>query len=119
MVDRSKSTKAWQIRAVRFGPKIVCLCGSTRFKKEYEQQNKIHTLHGNIVLTVGMFGHSGDVFTDKEKEKLDETHRRKIDLAEEVIIICPGGYIGDSTRSELVYATEAGKRIRFPYGKPS
>lgn len=111
-----------QVAAVRGGPKIVCLCGSTRFKEQFISTQFAETMIGNIVLTVGWFSHAdGDKYTPtvKEKEKLDELHKRKIDLAEEVIFICPGGYIGDSTRGELAYAKETGKRCLFPYGNPS
>lgn len=116
--DDERKITARQIRAVRYGPKIVCLCGSTRFKDEYIETNKRQTLRGNIVLTVGMFGHSGDTLSVQQKEMLDELHKQKIDLAEEVIFICPGGYIGDSTSSELEYARKTGKWISFPYGEP-
>lgn len=117
--DKRRKVNAIRIRAVRFGPTIVCLCGSTRFKDEYIEQNKQQTMQGKIVLSVGMFGHSGDELSDNDKEKLDALHKRKIDLAEEVLFICPGGYIGSSTRSELAYAEEQGKRLIFPYGRPS
>jgi cell division protein FtsB len=97
-------------------PKIVCLCGSTRFKREFINRNFKETMAGNIVLTVGWFGHAdGDKYTPtpEEKVKLDELHKRKIDLADEVLVLDVGGYIGESTRSEINYAKIHGKPIRF------
>lgn len=90
--------------------KVITLCGSTRFKNEYIEAQKRLTLDGNIVLSVGLFGHSGDSEvwenTDegtltKTKEMLDDMHKRKIDMADEIFVINVGGYIGDSTQSEI------------------
>ena len=82
--------------------KVITLCGSTRFKDEFMEAQKRLTLEGNIVISVGMFGHSGDneVWTEGTKEMLDDMHKRKIDMADEIYVINVGGYIGSSTRSE-------------------
>ena len=73
------------------------------------------TLEGNIVISVGLFGHSGDedVWKPGVKEMLDEMHLRKIDLADEIYVINVGGYIGSSTRSEIAYAQAHGKPVRY------
>lgn len=97
-------------------PTIVCLCGSTKFKQEFINANFRETMEGKIVLTVGWFSHTdGNIFTPSEQEKiaLDELHKRKIDLADEVLILNVGGYIGTSTKSELEYARKHNKVIRF------
>lgn len=97
----------------RSGPTIVCLCGSTRFKEEFLAQQKRLTLEGKIFLTVGFFGHVDEIKpTVEEKIKLDELHLRKIDLADEILVINPGGYVGDSTRREIMYAMRHHKAIR-------
>ena len=102
--------------------KVVTLCGSTRFKDEFMEAQKRLTLEGNIVISVGLFGHSGDneVWENmdegtltKTKEMLDDMHKRKIYMADEVYVINVGGYIGESTRSEIEYAREHGKMIRY------
>jgi hypothetical protein len=93
-------------------PKIVCLCGSTRFKAEYEYHTKRLALEGRIVLSVGYFGHIDGEPTEEEKGHLDELHLRKIDLAEEILVICPDDYIGKSTRREIEYAKLNGKIVR-------
>lgn len=95
------------------GYKVITLCGSTRFKDLFEQVNKDLTLQGNIVISVGCFGHSGDVITDEQKIMLDELHKRKIDIADEIFVINPNGYIGKSTLSEIEYATQKGKIIHY------
>lgn len=97
-------------------PRIVCLCGSTRFKEEFIAANFRETMAGRIVLTVGWFAHADAavyVPTPAEKRRLDELHKRKIDLADEVLILNVGGYIGESTASELAYAQARGKRVRY------
>lgn len=97
-------------------PKIVCLCGSTKFKQQFIDANFKETMKGNIVLTVGWFSHSdGNVFypTEQEKIALDELHKRKIDLADEILVINVGGYIGDSTKSEINYTMAHDKPVRY------
>lgn len=95
--------------------KVITLCGSTRFKDEYLAAQKRLTLEGNIVISVGLFGHSGDdeVWTEGTKAMLDDMHLRKIDMADEIFVINVGGYIGESTRREIAYAAECGKIIRY------
>jgi hypothetical protein len=95
--------------------KIITLCGSTRFKDEFLSEQKRLTLEGNIVISVGLFGHSGDseVWSDITKEMLDDMHKRKIDLADEIFVINVGGYIGSSTRSEIDYAIKTWKAVKY------
>ena len=102
--------------------RIITLCGSTRFKDEFMETQKRLTLKGNIVISVGLFGHSGDneVWENmdegtltKTKEMLDDMHKRKIDMADEIFVINVGGYIGSSTRSEIEYAKAMGKPVRY------
>ena len=107
-------------RALRSLPVIVCLCGSTRFKDAFDEANYQETMQGRIVLSVGFMMHASgnrhgeDVgATPEQKIALDELHKRKIDLADEVLILNVGGYIGNSTRSELDYAIAQGKIVRY------
>ena len=97
------------------GFKVITLCGSTRFKEEFLEAQKRLTLEGNIVISVGLFGHSGDevVWTEGVKDMLDRQHLAKIDLADEIFVINIGGYIGDSTRREIAYADYRGKSITY------
>ena len=97
------------------GFKVITLCGSTRFKEEFLEAQKRLTLEGNIVISVGLFGHSGDdvVWTEGVKDMLDRQHLAKIDLADEINVINAGGYIGDSTRREIAYAEYKGKSITY------
>lgn len=102
--------------------KVITLCGSTRFKDEFMKVQKELTLKGYIVISVGLFGHSGDsevwenmdegVLT-KTKEMLDDMHKRKIDISDEIFVINVGGYIGDSTKSEIEYAIKTGKKVNY------
>ncbi len=93
--------------------KIITLCGSTRFKEQFIEQQKRLTLDGVIVMSVGLFGHSGDTITDEQKIMLDDMHKRKIDMADSVFVINVGGYIGSSTRSEIDYALCMGKSVDY------
>ena len=101
--------------------KVVCLCGSTRFSESYHKAQLEETLDGSIVLTIGcnmrtdkvIFEHLPEGKLTAIKEKLDELHLRKIDLADEVIILNVDGYIGKSTQRELEYAKANNKQIRY------
>lgn len=95
--------------------KVITLCGSTKFKEQYLEAQKRLTLEGNIVISVGLFGHSGDneVWTEDTKAMLDDMHKRKIDMADEIFVVNVGGYIGESTRSEILYAIESGKDVLY------
>lgn len=93
--------------------KVITLCGSTRFKEDFERVNRDLTLLGNIVISVGAFGHAGDTFTEEQKLMLDDIHKRKIDMADAIYVINKDGYIGSSTRSEIQYALRLGKQIIY------
>ena len=97
------------------GFKVITLCGSTRFKEEFLEAQKRLTLEGYVVISVGLFGHSGDdeVWTKGVKDMLDRQHLAKIDLADEIYVINVDGYIGDSTRREIAYAEFKGKSITY------
>lgn len=109
--------KTWK----RKRPKIVCLCGSTRFGEAFRKAQLDETLAGKIVLTIGcnmksdadIFGHLSETELTHIKAMLDELHKRKIDLADEILVLNVGGYIGESTRSEIEYAEEHDKPIRY------
>ena len=102
--------------------KVVTLCGSTKFKDEFMKAQKMLTLKGYIVISVGLFGHSGDseVWENMDEDTLtqtkimlDDMHKRKIDMADEIFVINVGGYIGDSTKSEIEYAKQHGKVVNY------
>ena len=93
--------------------KVITLCGSTRFKEDFERINRELTLMGYIVISVGCFGHAGDIFTEEQKVMLDDIHKRKIDMADAIYIINKDGYIGSSTKSEIKYAKEHGKQVIY------
>ena len=102
--------------------KIITLCGSTRFKDDFLRVQKELTLKGNIVISVGLFGHSGDneVWENmsegtltKTKIMLDDMHKRRIDMSDEIFVINKNGYIGESTKSEIEYAIKTGKKVNY------
>ena len=97
--------------------KVITLCGSTKFKDEYMKAQRDLTLAGNIVITVGMFGHADGeyqtVLTEEVKEMLDDMHKRKIDMADEIFVINKNGYVGLSTKSEILYAQSTGKKVSY------
>jgi hypothetical protein len=112
---RARLAEAERDKAIR--PWIVCLCGSTRFMDAFFEQGWNETLKGRIVLSVGVCKHAedhgGEALGENVAAMLDELHKRKIDLADEVLVLNVGGYIGKSTRSEIDYAIVHGKPIRY------
>ena len=97
------------------GYRVVTLCGSTRFREAFLREQKRLTLAGCIVLSVGLIGHSGDgeALAEDTKKMLDDMHKRKIDMADGIFVINVGGYIGESTRSEIEYAMRTGKNVEY------
>lgn len=101
-------------------PKIVCLCGSTRFYQQFQEANYQETMAGRIVLSVGFYPHAQKEAhheergcTPEQKIALDVLHKQKIDLADEILVLNVGGYIGTSTRSEIRHAVATGKPVRW------
>ncbi len=91
-------------------PEIVCICGSTRFLAEMRAANRDLTFAGVIVLAPG---ESAEPVTAGQKAVLDALHLRKIDLADRVLVVNPGGYVGASTSREIAYARATGKPVSF------
>lgn len=100
-------------------PEIVCICGSTRFKQAWYDETKRLTLAGKIVLGVGDLDpnkpNTNEPIDPETKARLDELHKRKIDLADCVLVLNVGGYIGESTKSEIEYT---GNRKPIYYLEP-
>ena len=99
-------------------PEIVCICGSTRFVDEMSAANRDLTFAGVIVVAPGVHRRpedhpADDVITDEQKAALAALHLRKIDLADRVLVVNPGGYVGESTSREIAYARATGKPISF------
>lgn len=100
--------------------RIVCLCGSTRFYQAFQTANFRETMDGAIVLTVGFYPHAEQEMhneavgvTPDQKAQLDLLHLDKVALADEILVLNVGGYIGESTRREIAYAHTLGKRVRY------
>ena len=94
--------------------KIITLCGSTKFKEDFMKQNERLTLAGNVVISVGVFAHAdGKQISKSDKILLDSIHKQKIEMADEIFVINKGGYIGESTRNEILYAMHCGKPISY------
>ena len=102
-------------------PNVICLCGSTRFTEEMLIIQWQLTKQGNIVLSWCALPDSYFSSSDKThmgdqegvKEVVDEVHKRKIDLSDEILVINIGGYVGESTRSEIEYAESIGVPVRY------
>ncbi|WP_252536918.1 DUF4406 domain-containing protein [Streptomyces sp. RO-S4] len=100
-------------------PRVVVICGSTRFMAEMAEADLRETVAGRIVVKPGVDMKSPHaMWSDPAeaaalKERLDELHQAKIRLADEVLVV--GDYIGDSTRAEIAYARALGKPVRFTH----
>lgn len=94
--------------------KRITLCGSTKFKKEFEALNRQLTLEGNIIYSISCFGHADKIqFSVEQKELLDKVHKAKIDNSDGIFVIDVDGYIGESTRSEITHAEKTGKFVKY------
>jgi hypothetical protein len=94
--------------------KTITLCGSTRFKEQFDRANAYLTLKGNVVISLGFFEKSeGIEITDEQAELFGKIHLRKIDMSDEIFVIDVDGYIGESTRNEINYAIKTGKAVNY------
>lgn len=104
-------------------PEIVCLCGSARFMEVFFSEGGRLTLEGKIVLTIGVCKHAedhgGEALGRKVCAELDVLHFAKIDLSDRVHVLNVGGYIGESTEREIVYAEMRNKPITYLVGDGS
>ncbi|MEZ8770991.1 hypothetical protein AB6D79_23340 [Vibrio alginolyticus] len=95
-------------------PIVVTLCGSIRFKQAFLDANFNETMAGSIVLSVGGLERDEHlILTEEQQRMLGELHKRKIDISDEIFVLNVGGYIGKSTQSEIKYAQQQGKNVRF------
>lgn len=93
---------------------IVTLCGSTKFKKEFEEIAQKLALEGHAVLSVNMFAHADNIeLTAEQKIMLDNEHKEKINISDAIFVINKDGYIGESTFSEIDWAQRMKKQIYF------
>lgn len=101
------------------GPKVVTLCGSSRFETEFAEVNQRLTMEGCVVISLGMFalpvlgGYDWTADSSDLKGRLAQVHFHKIRMADEVFVVDPGGYVGESTRREIAFAKSLGKRVRY------
>ena len=104
-------------QSVRGEAKVITLCGSTRFEAEFAEVNQRLTMDGCVVISLGMFrlpdlpDYDWAADSSHLKERLGGVHFQKIRMADEVYIVDPGGYVGESTRREIAYAQSLGNRF--------
>ena len=117
LVPRAGASKESEDAQRASRPTIVCLCGSTRFMDEWNHQRRRLTEAGEIVLAIEIVttqSRDEDQHVDPAlKARLDELHKRKIDLADYVLVLNVGGYIGESTKSEIAYAESIGRPVQY------
>lgn len=94
-------------------PRVVTLCGSTRFRLEFESYVEEFTMDGDIVLSPGVYGHDPEVEppTVTQKALLDQLHFHKIKMSDAIFVVNPGGYVGESTAAEIKYARSQGIHV--------
>ena len=108
-----------QVQPPEADGKVVTLCGSTRFEAEFAEVNQRLTMEGCVVLSLGMFrlpdlpGHDWAADGSDLRARLGRVHFQKIRMADEVYVVDPGGYVGESARREIAYAESLGKPVRY------
>ena len=122
-MDRMEDQQALQ--SAEGEAKVVTLCGSTKFEAEFAEVNQRLTMDGCVVISLGMFtlpdppDHDWTADSSDLKARLGRVHLQKIRMSDEVYIVDPGGYVGESTRREIAYAQSLGKPVRYLSREPS
>lgn len=101
-------------------PKVITLCGSSRFLEVFERQNAELTLRGNVVFSIAVTStaQAGEL-PSAQKGILDAVHLHKIRLSDEILVLNVGGYIGESTRREINFAQKIGRTVRYLEDPPA
>jgi hypothetical protein len=94
-------------------PPIVCLCGSARFAEELRAAERDLTLAGAVALVPWLPAAGADPLTDEQRAALGALHLARIDLADRVLVVDPGGYVGDAVRREIRHAHRTGKPVGY------
>ena len=113
-----EALKSWHkcFSFVRYRAPVITLCGSSKFKKEFEAVSLDLSLMGFIVISLGLDSHADhpEIMIDHEiKSMLDCNHKQKIRMSDAIFVSNPGNYIGESTRSEIVYANDLKRTIWY------
>lgn len=107
--EEEESKKEWR-KLKKYN--IITLCGSINFKDEFLKVQEKLVLKGNIVFTPNFFDNiKKEEISLETKEMLDKMHKQKIDMSDEIYVINQGGYIGESTKLEIEYAKQKGKKL--------
>jgi methylmalonyl-CoA/ethylmalonyl-CoA epimerase len=98
-------------------PRVVCLCGPPQFADAFRRAEEEETAAGRIVLSGGAQSARSDSRAGIEEgavdpgAELDPIQRRKIDLADEILVLNVGGHLGAA--AEIAYARAQGKPLRW------
>lgn len=93
---------------------IICLIGSSRFRRAFVLEGHRLETTGHLVLCMTFFQHSDNIdVSPEQREILRRVDRKRIDLSDEVCVINVGGYVGEDTRKEIEYAESCGKKITY------
>ena len=111
--QRTGWCKCGQYYKVLHAPK-VCLCGSARFKEQFLKAAKELTLQGyNVLIPILFITEEIEELTPLEREYFNEIHKAKIADADLIYVINYQGYIGNTTREEINWAAQLGKKIKY------
>ena len=83
-----------------------------RFRDEFERLNAELTLAGHVVLTPTALARSTELSVE-ERARLGRVHLAKVAMADEVLIVNVGDYVGESTRREIEHARSRGVAVSF------
>ncbi len=118
LIAHDRDVRAIRSKRCNERPRIVCLCGSTRFVEQFNEWGEKFTLNGWIVLGIEIVttqsrAEDPQLVVPETKAMLDELHLCKIDLADEIMVLNVDGYIGESTSVEISYAHYLGEPINY------
>ena len=91
---------------------VVTLCGPMRFREEFLRLDAELTLTGHVVLTPTALDPATELDVE-ERARLGRIHLQKIAMADEVLVVNVGGYVGESTRREIEHARSRGVAVSF------
>ena len=91
---------------------VVTLCGSMRFREELERLGTELTMAGHVVLAPTALDPSMELDPD-QRALLGRIHLQRVAMADEVLVVNVGGYVGEDTRREIAYARSRGTAVSY------
>ncbi len=93
--------------------KVITICGSMRYSKQMIKIAEELELKKGYAVIQCVYNIDGQKYEGVDASILDKIHRKKIDISDAIYVVNIDGYIGNSTKNEIEYAKNNGKKVIY------